>query len=138
MSYSWDKIDEGFELETFSYGPITQTDIVKYQGASGDFQPIHHDLDFVKKAGFDAPLVIGMLPAGVMTLKAVDAFGARNVRKTGVRWRGQSFPGDVLKISTRVVKKYDEGQEHRIDLEISGTNQDEQEVIQGWMTFVVE
>ena len=39
------------------YGPLTRTDFVRYQGASGDFNPIHHDEEFAQAAG---------LPVGVL------------------------------------------------------------------------
>ena len=41
-------------------GPISRTDIVRYQGASGDFNPVHHDELFARAAGYPAPLGIGM------------------------------------------------------------------------------
>jgi acyl dehydratase len=47
MSYA-----KGDALPQRVFGPITRTDIVRYQGASGDFNPIHHDDDFAKSAGF--------------------------------------------------------------------------------------
>jgi acyl dehydratase len=47
-------------------GPITRTDVVRYQGASGDLNPVHHDELFASGAGFPAPLVVGMYPAGAM------------------------------------------------------------------------
>ena len=40
-----------------TFGPLTRTDFVRYQGASGDFNPIHHDEEFAKSAG---------LPDGVL------------------------------------------------------------------------
>ena len=29
-------------------GPLTRTDLVRYQGASGDMQPVHHDEEFAR------------------------------------------------------------------------------------------
>ena len=37
-------------------GPITRTDIVRYAGASGDLNPIHHDEGFATSAGFPSVL----------------------------------------------------------------------------------
>ena len=42
------------------YGPVTRTDVVRYQGASGDLNPVHHDEPFARAAGFPAPLGVGM------------------------------------------------------------------------------
>ena len=38
------------------FGPITRTDIVRYQGASGDMNPIHHDEMFVARVYGENPL----------------------------------------------------------------------------------
>ena len=37
-------------------GPLTRTDFVRYQGASGDMNPLHHDEIFARAAGYDAPV----------------------------------------------------------------------------------
>ena len=51
MMASWDDLHEGSAPTPREYGPITRTDMVKYQGASGDFNPIHHDEEFARSAG---------------------------------------------------------------------------------------
>ena len=81
----------------FELGPISRTDVVRYQGASGDFQPIHHDEGFARTAGYDAPLVIGMYPAAAITTWAAELFGPTTVRETRIRWNAMVWPGDTLK-----------------------------------------
>ena len=73
---TWDEIQTGSSLSPgLHLGPISRTDIVRYQGASGDFQPIHHDEPFAKEAGYEAPLVVGMYPAAVLPLaKTASAY----------------------------------------------------------------
>ena len=98
----WD-LNEGEHLaEQFVLGPISQTDIVRYQGASGDFQPIHHDQGFAQAAGYDAPLVIGMYPAGAASIWAAEFFGPETVRETSVRWSGMVWPGDLITGTARI------------------------------------
>ena len=53
---SWDEAVCGVAPEARSIGPLTRTDFVRYQGASGDMNPIHHDEPFARAAGFDGPL----------------------------------------------------------------------------------
>ena len=77
-------------------GPITRTDIVRYQGASGDMNPIHHDEPFAKAAGYPAPLCVGMFQAGVLVAWAADCYGPENVRRVRIRWKEPVFPGDLL------------------------------------------
>jgi acyl dehydratase len=122
----------GTELEPKVFPAITRTRIVEYQGASGDFQPIHHDEPFARSAGYDAPLVVGMLPAGMLTAWAAERFGAANVRRARVRFRSMVWPGDVLTAQGRVVGHDDE----KIELELWATNGADVVVVQAWMTFV--
>jgi acyl dehydratase len=84
------------ELGVWTDSPLTITDFVRYQGASGDFNPIHHDPAFAQAAGYPGPFAVGMLTAGfVATLLAeyddLDAL----VRYT-TRWKTQAWPGDAL------------------------------------------
>src|SRR5262249_22845836 len=69
---------------------------VRYQGASGDMNPVHHDEVFAHNAGYPAPLGVGMFPAGVMMAWAAGAEGPERVRRVRIRWKEPVFPGDVL------------------------------------------
>lgn len=122
--------------EPRTFGPVTRTDFVRYQGASGDMNPVHHDEPFAKNAGFPAPLGVGMFPAGVMASWATDWLGPDNVRRTRIRWKAPVFPDDQLTVTGSIAKEYDEDGEARIDLELAVSKADGQVVVQGWMTFV--
>jgi acyl dehydratase len=137
MGVRWEDIQAGSEPKPMVVGPLTVTDAVRYQGASGDMNPVHHDSEFAKQAGFDVPLMVGMFQAGVLNTWATNWLGPENVRRTKVRWREPVFPGDVLTCSGTVAKKYEEEGERRVDLELACTNQDGKAAVQGWMTFVV-
>ena len=118
-------------------GPVTRTDFVRYQGASGDMNPIHHDEPFAKKAGYPAPLAVGMFQAGVLNAWAIDWLDPENVRRTRIRWKEQVWPGDVLTFSGKIARKYEEAGENKVDLELVCTRQTGGIAVQAWMTFVV-
>lgn len=80
-------------------GPVTRTDFVRYQGASGDFNPIHHDETFARAAGFASPFSVGMWQAGIVGGYATRWLGAANLRRYRIRFSEQVWPGDVLLIS---------------------------------------
>jgi len=122
--------------EPRTLGPLTRTDFVRYQGASGDMNPVHHDEAFAVAAGFPAPLAVGMLTAGALNAWATDWLGPENVRRTRIRWKKPVFPGDILTLGGEVLRRYEEGGERRIDLALCATTQDDQVAVQGWMTFV--
>ncbi|MFI5296589.1 MAG: MaoC family dehydratase N-terminal domain-containing protein [Polyangiales bacterium] len=118
-------------------GPISRTDIVRYQGASGDMNPIHHDEPFARSAGYSAPLVVGMFQAGVLANWGVDWLGAENVRGFKVRWKEQVWPGDVLTFSGKVARAFLENGETRVELELTCTRQTGGVAAQAWEVFVV-
>lgn len=123
--------------EPLVHGPVTRTDFVRYQGASGDMNPIHHDEEFATAAGFPSPFSVGMFQAGLLASWATDWLGAENVRNFRVRFKEQVWPGDVLTCTGEVTKDYDTDGERRVDLELSCTRQTGGVAITAWATFVV-
>ncbi|SEN42901.1 Acyl dehydratase [Pseudomonas sp. ok272] len=83
-------------------GPISRTDIVRYAGASGDFNPIHHDETFAHRAGYRSVFGHGLLTAGVLSAYATSWLGLAALRKYSVRYVSQVWPGDTLILSGRV------------------------------------
>jgi acyl dehydratase len=59
--------------------PLTRDSLVRYAGASGDFNPIHYRDDFAKSVGLDGVLAHGMLTMGVAVQPVVDWLGDRGV-----------------------------------------------------------
>jgi acyl dehydratase len=86
----------GDQHETREFGPITRTDFVRYQGASGDFHPLHHDDAYAMAAGHPTAFSVGMFQAGLLATYATDWLGAENIRRFAVRFQDQCWPGDVL------------------------------------------
>jgi acyl dehydratase len=112
-------------------GPLTRTDLVRYQGASGDFNPLHHDEPFALSLGMPAPLSLGMLQAGLLATWATDRFGAAGVRGFRVRFAAQVFPGDTVTCDGRIVRR----DASSIDVEMTCTKQDGTVAVYGWATF---
>ena len=101
-----------------TFGPITRTDIVRYAGASGDFNPIHHDEVFATGAGFPMVFSIGMFQAALLGTFATDWLGAENIRRFTMRFKEQVWPGDELTCTGIVtnVEPSDEGELVEVDL----------------------
>jgi acyl dehydratase len=137
MSARWEDLAEGAGAPTRTVGPLTRTDFVRYQGASGDMNPVHHDEPFARAAGYEAPLGVGMFHAGVMATWATDWLGPENVRAFKVRWKEPVWPGDVLQLEGRVQRKYEQGGERRVDVEMFCTRRGGGVAVHGWATFVV-
>lgn len=103
--------------------PQTRTDFVRYQGASGDMNPIHHDQTYAEAAGYPSPFSVGMLQAGLLGTFVTDWLGADNVRVFRVRFKEQVWPDDVLTCEGRIVREYTQDGVEQIDVEIDCTRQ---------------
>jgi len=76
--------------------PLTVTQFVRYQGASGDFNPIHHDSEFAKAAGFPSPFAVGMLQYSRLAAWLSDWVGVSNIVRFTGQFRELAWPGDEL------------------------------------------
>jgi acyl dehydratase len=84
------------------YPALTRTDFVRYAGASGDFNPLHHDHSYATGAGLPDVMGHGMLSAGLLGAALTTWFGAGSVEDFAVRFRSPVWPGDVLTASCTV------------------------------------
>lgn len=82
-----------------SIGPLSRTDIVRYAGAGGDLNPLHHDETFATGAGFPSVIAHGLLTAGLTGTALAEHVGPLRLRRYAVRYTGQVRPGDTLTIT---------------------------------------
>ena len=107
---------------------LTRTRLVQYAGASGDYNPIHTDEPFVREvAGYPTVFAHGMLTMGLAGGTLTRLFGAGNIKKYGVRFTGQVWPGDTLSVHVEVVEVA--GSQVQVQLEVK--NQKDQTVLTG-------
>ncbi len=137
MPATWKELEIGSEVEPFEDGPLTLTDFVRYQGASGDMNPIHHDTEFAQRSGYPTPFAVGMRQAGILANLATAWLGAANLRRFKVQFREQAWPGDVLTYTASVSDKRDEGGVQLVDLEMAVTRQTGGTHLRGWATFAL-
>ncbi len=100
---------------------LTRDSLVRYAGASGDFNPIHYRDDFAQSVGLDGVLAHGMLTMGVAVQVAVNWVGdAGKVIDYGVRFTKPVFvdaqDGAVLVVTGKIGEIDAENGEVRIDL----------------------
>jgi acyl dehydratase len=113
---------------------LTRTNFVKYAGASGDFNPMHHDDTIATQVGNPSVFGHGMLTAGLMARVVKDWFGAEALRKFSVRFAKQVWPGETLTFTAVVTGKREEGGEDLVDLALTAANADGEEKLTGTAT----
>lgn len=126
----------GTHAEPHVAKPLTITDFVRYQGAAGDFNPIHHDHGKATAAGFEQPFAVGMLAAGTLGAFAASWLGPANIRRFRVRFAEQAWPGDVLTytgVVTDVASQPDGSA--CVEVELAATRQTGGVHLRGWATF---
>ena len=127
----FEDVTENAELPPFVVENLTRTDLVRYAGASGDFNPIHHDQTFAEKAGNQTVFAHGMLTAGFLGKCVTDYVGRQNLRKFRVRFATRVWPGDTITCKGTVTKKYTDGGKRFIEGDLVALNQKGETAIQG-------
>jgi acyl dehydratase len=103
---------------------LTRTDLVRYAGASGDYNPMHHDEVLATAAGQPSVFGHGMFSMGLLGSALTDFVGAGNITHYKVRFSRQTWPGEELSTSIVVTGKREEDAKFLVDLECSLTNGD--------------
>lgn len=127
----------GDRLPEREFGPVTMTDIVRYQGASGDMNPMHHDDDLARAAGYPAAFSVGMLGAGWLAAYCTEHFGPDTVRRFRTRFRRVVYRGDRLLASAVLVRTFTDAGERRAQLSLELRSSTGELVIEGDAEFAL-
>jgi peroxisomal enoyl-CoA hydratase 2 len=117
---------------------LSRTHFVRYAGASGDFNPMHHDDTIAAQVGNPSVFGHGMLTAGLMARVVKDWLGPEAIRKINVRFAKQVWPGETLTFAARVTGLEPAGTGGLVELELSAKNQDGEEKLTGTATAAVD
>lgn len=129
-------VTEGDEAPIRSH-VLTRTDLVAYAGASGDFNPMHHDEVIATSAGQPSVFGHGMFSMGLLGSALTDYVGVGNVRRFQVRFAKQTWPAEKLETKIVVTGTREEGGEHLVDLDVRLLNADGEEKVVGEATALV-
>jgi acyl dehydratase len=116
-------LEVGQDIGSIEYR-LTRDSLVRYAGASGDFNPIHYRDDIAKAVGLDGVLAHGMLTMGAAVQVAINWIGdPGRIVDYGVRFTKPVFvdatKGAVLIVSGKVGEIDVENSIVRIDITAS-------------------
>ncbi|MFI2607122.1 MaoC family dehydratase [Kitasatospora sp. NPDC018619] len=123
MAIGYDEVEVGTELPAQSF-PVTRDTLVRYAGASGDFNPIHWNERFALEVGLPDVIAHGMFTMAAAIRVVTDWVGdPAAVVEYGVRFtRPVPVPNDgvgaVVEVSAKVAKKLDD---HRVQVDLVAT-----------------
>jgi acyl dehydratase len=129
----FDDVKVGDEAPVLSH-KLIRTDLVKYAGASGDFNPMHHDEILAKAAGQPSVFGHGMFSMGLLGSALTDYVGVGNVQRYQVRFARQTWPDEVLSTRIVVMGKRQEGGKKLVDLDVTLSNGDGETKVVGKAT----
>ncbi|MFD3552679.1 MaoC family dehydratase [Streptomyces goshikiensis] len=120
-------VEVGTELPSGSF-PVTRATLVRYAGASGDFNPIHWNEKFAKEVGLPDVIAHGMFTMAEAIRVVTDWVGDPGaVVEYGVRFtKPVVVPNDqrgaVIEVSAKVAVKLDD---NRVRVDLTATSADQ-------------
>jgi acyl dehydratase len=103
----FDSINEGDFIPQIKKDPVTQVQLIRYAGASGDFNQIHTVPQYAIEAGLPGTIVHGMLVMGILGQAITAWIDPSCVAKYAVSFKAMTMPGDVLTAKGQIQKKYE-------------------------------
>jgi acyl dehydratase len=123
MSSQAKDIAVGDRVVNKTFPPIKRHTLALYCGASGDHNPIHVDLDFAKKAGFDDVFAHGMLVMAYLGQALTDAVAPGAIRSFSTRFAAITQLGTQLTCEGDVAELFEAMGEKRVRLSLTAKNE---------------
>jgi acyl dehydratase len=81
----------------------------RYAGASGDFNPIHIDVDFAKSVGLPQNILHGLYSMAQVARACTNAAGGdpRSLKRLSVQFRGMGFPEQEIAVTGEISEEGD-------------------------------
>jgi acyl dehydratase len=130
----FEDVQVGDEIPRLVASPVTHLQLVRYAGASGDFNPLHTDPKIGEMVGTGGIIAHGMLIMGLVGRMLSDYVGPTALRKFGVRFKSMTRLDDVITCSGVISEKYEVDGEGRIAGKVQAADQNGDVKVTG--TFV--
>ncbi len=124
-------LENGEALQSLELPPVNRLDLIKYAGASGDFNPIHTIDAEAEKAGLPGIIAHGMWTMGNLSKLFTPYLEEGFVQKYTIRFSGMVFLGDVVTLKAELKEKNNEN----LVFNVSAQNQQGKAVIKGKVIF---
>lgn len=113
----YEDLEVGQQLEPLLKDPVTKVQLVKYAGASGDFNPLHTDDEFARSIGMEGVIAHGMLIMGFLGEYVMElADQTAEVSQFKMRFGAMTRPGDQIKCLATVKDLYSKNERNYAEL----------------------
>jgi len=114
----YEDVEVGAELPKMVKRPTTRQ-LVKWAGASQDWNELHYDKDVAQKGGLPNVIVQGHLTSSFLAQLVTDWMGEDGfVKKFIVSWKRFHFPGEDIVCKGKVTGKRVEGSDHIVECDL--------------------
>jgi acyl dehydratase len=130
----YEDVQVGDAIPKLVKSPLSHLQLVRYAGASGDFNPLHTNPKIGELIGVGGIIGHGMLTMGFVGQLLSDYVGPAALRKFGVRFKGMTHIDDVITCTGTITEKYETDGEARIAGKVQAADQNGEVKVAG--TFV--
>jgi len=133
----WEKVETGMSCGDIETGPLRIGDIVRFQAAVGEDNPLHYDLVWARTLGYPNVFGLGSHQASMLAALAAHWLDPGAVRSFKARFRNVYWPGEVLTYRVRVTNKYRDPvtRQRLLELTLNCTRGAADPVVDAWMTL---
>ncbi|GKV65217.1 MULTISPECIES: MaoC/PaaZ C-terminal domain-containing protein [unclassified Sporosarcina] len=127
------EIQPGETLNIVQLEPVSRLDLIKYAGASGDFNPIHTIDAEAENAGLPGIIAHGLLTMGSLSKIFTQYLEEGFIETYSIRFRGMVFLGDAITLKAILINR----EESRMHFEVNAINQKSEKVLVGNLVFTL-
>ncbi|MHB8783132.1 MAG: MaoC/PaaZ C-terminal domain-containing protein [Desulfobacteria bacterium] len=118
MPLSFQEIRENAEIPPLAFSTSSRQS-AKWAAASGDFDPIHYDNDYAVRYNLPGTIVNGRLKVALLGRLLTSFIGpSGRLKRLAARHQGMDRLWELLTLRGVVTRKYVDGGENLVDLEI--------------------
>lgn len=117
----------GESLKEEQLDPVSRIDLIKYAGASGDFNPIHTIDEEATKTGLPGIIAHGMWTMGNLGKLFTPYYDEGFIAYYQIRFSGMVFLNDVLTLQAEV----EESTNEYVIFHVQAVNQKDKSVVKG-------
>lgn len=121
----------GESLKEIQLDPVDRITLIKYAGASGDYNPIHTIDEEAKKAGLPGIIAHGMWTMGNLAKLFTDFYEEGFIQDYTIRFKGMVFLNDVVTLQAELAEE----NENNLRFLVRAINQNGNEVIKGDVSY---
>lgn len=98
------ELKKGDALEPYTAQPVNRLELIKYAGASGDYNPIHTIEEVAIELGLPGVIAHGMFTMARMALQFSPHLEHGYIAEFSTRFSGMVLLGDVITYTAEVVE----------------------------------